>query len=53
MHVGNTARELGLIDRRANDRRTVVELTAILRRFRPDDPVFYDYALFGIGIGKG
>lgn len=53
VHVGNTARELGLIDRRANDRRTVVELTAILRRFRPDDPVFYDYALFGIGIGKG
>lgn len=50
VHVGDTARQLGLIDRRANDRRTVEELTAILRQFRPDDPVIYDYALFGIGM---
>lgn len=50
VHVGNTARELGLITRRANDRRTVVELTSTLRQLRPDDPAFYDYALFGIGI---
>lgn len=50
VHVGNTARELGLVTRRANDRRTVVELTQALRTLRPDDPVFYDYALFGIGV---
>ena len=50
VHVGNTARQLGLVERRANDRRTVVELTDRLRKFRPDDPVVYDYALFGIGI---
>ena len=43
--------KLGLVTRRADDRRTVNELTAALRRFRPDDPVVYDYALFGIGMG--
>lgn len=51
VHVADTARSLGMIDRKANDKRTVVELTEILRLMRPDDPVIYDYALFGIGIG--
>ena len=50
VHVGDTSRELGLVERKANDRRTVEELTARLRRFRPDDPVVYDFALFGIGM---
>lgn len=50
VHVGNTARQLGLITRRANDRRTTVELTQTLRTFNPDDPILYDYALFGIGM---
>ena len=49
VHVGNTARELGLITRKANDRTTVNLLTDQLRQFRPDDPCIYDYALFGIG----
>lgn len=52
VHVGNTARELGLITRKANDRKTVVELTEILRAFNPEDPAIYDFALFGIGIGE-
>jgi uncharacterized protein (TIGR02757 family) len=52
VHVGNTARALGMIDRRANDKKTVLELTAMLRQFRPDDPVIYDYALFGVGINE-
>ena len=51
VHVGNTARDLGLISRKANDRKTVIELTYMLRTLRPDDPVIYDYALFGIGVG--
>ena len=50
VHVGDTGRELGLITRKANDRRTVVELTEVLRTIRPDDPAIYDYALFGIGM---
>ena len=50
VHVGNTARALGMINRRANDKKTVLELTSILRQMRPDDPVIYDYALFGVGV---
>lgn len=52
VHVGNTARSLGLTDRRANDRRTTEEITALLRDRRPDDPVWFDFALFGIGINR-
>lgn len=52
VHVGNTARSLGLLERKSNDRKSVEILTATLRTLRPDDPVFYDYALFGIGVGE-
>lgn len=51
VHVADTSRQLGLLERKSNDRRAVAELTAAMRRFRPDDPVIYDYALFGIGMG--
>lgn len=50
VHVGNTARDLGLLTRCSNDRKATVQLTEALRTLRPDDPVVYDYALFGIGI---
>lgn len=50
VHVGNVSRSLGLIERKANDRRTVEDLTGVLAALRPDDPVIYDFALFGIGI---
>lgn len=49
VHVGNTARDLGLISRRSNDRKAVDQLMEPLRKWRPDDPVIYDYALFGAG----
>lgn len=49
VHSGNTARALGLLNRKANDRRAVEELTSALRQMRPDDPVAYDFALFGAG----
>lgn len=50
VHVGNTARDLGLLSRKQDDRKAVEELTVRLREFRPDDPAYYDYALFGIGV---
>ncbi len=52
VHVGNTARNLGLIERKANDRKTTELLTDQMRILRPEDPAFYDYALFGIGINN-
>ena len=49
VHVARTARSLGIVTRKQNDRRTVEELTAQLRKLSPDDPVKYDFALFGVG----
>jgi uncharacterized protein (TIGR02757 family) len=53
LHSGNSARKLGLLRRRQNDFKAVEELTTELRRFDPDDPVKYDFALFGLGIFDG
>lgn len=50
VHVGNVARALGLLTRRQDDWRAVEELTAKLREFDAEDPVKYDFALFGLGI---
>lgn len=50
VHVQDVARQLGLLSRKSNDRKAVEELTAVLREGRPEDPVYYDYALFGIGM---
>ena len=50
LHAGRTARKLGLLKRNQNDWKAVEELTLKLKSFRPDDPVFYDYALFGVGV---
>lgn len=50
VHVGETARALGLLTRRQNDWRAVEETTAVLRRFDAADPVRFDFALFGIGV---
>lgn len=52
VHVARTARDIGLVTRKQNDRRTVEELTATLSTFCPEDPVKYDFALFGVGVEK-
>ncbi len=50
VHSGNVSRKLGILKRKQNDWKAVEELTNELRRFDPDDPVKYDYALFGTGV---
>ena len=50
VHVARVSRELGLIDRKSNDRKTVELLTLKLREFDKDDPVKYDFALFGVEL---
>jgi uncharacterized protein (TIGR02757 family) len=50
IHSGNVARELGLLNRKQNDWPAVEELTKKLKEFDPNDPVKYDYALFGLGV---
>ena len=50
VHVDKVARHLGLLSRKQTDWQTVEELTNNLKEFDSQDPVKYDYALFGIGI---
>jgi uncharacterized protein (TIGR02757 family) len=50
VHVDRIARRLGLLERKQTDWKAVLELTEALRAFDPDDPVKYDFALFGIGV---
>lgn len=49
VHSGRIARQLGLTERKQNDRKTVEEVTAKLRLFCPEDPAKYDFALFAAG----
>ena len=50
VHSGNVARKLGLLNRHLNDNKAVEELDISLRQFDQNDPVKYDFALFGLGI---
>ena len=50
VHTGNVARKLGLLDRKQNDSKALRELDIKLRKFDPNDPVKYDFALFGLGV---
>jgi uncharacterized protein (TIGR02757 family) len=50
VHVDRVARILGLIKRPLTDWQTAVELTNSLKQISPEDPVKYDFALFGLGI---
>jgi uncharacterized protein (TIGR02757 family) len=50
VHSGRVARKLGLLNRKANDWKSVEELTTNLRQFDATDPVKYDFALFGMGV---
>jgi uncharacterized protein (TIGR02757 family) len=50
IHTGNAARKLGLITRKQNNWKSLEELMLHLRAFDPEDPVKYDFALFGLGV---
>ena len=53
VHVDRVGRKLGLIRRKQTDWETALELTMNLRKFDANDPVKYDFALFGLGIEEG
>ena len=50
VHVDRVGRSLKLIKRKQRDFQTVLELTKSLKKFDPNDPVKYDFALFGVGV---
>ena len=53
VHSGNVARKIGLLKRKQNDLKAVEELTQRLREYDENDPVKYDFALFGLGVFEG
>lgn len=50
VHSGNVARKLGLLTRKQNDAKALLELDTNLRKMDKTDPVKYDFALFGLGV---
>ncbi len=51
-HVLKMNQALGLTERTDGSWQTAQEVTAFFRRFAPDDPVRYDYALFGFSLDR-
>ena len=50
VHSGNVARKLELLSRKQNDAKALYELDYNLRQLDANDPVKYDFALFGLGV---
>lgn len=50
VHSGRIARKLDLLKRKQNDAKAVKELDENLRKLDAEDPVKYDFALFGLGV---
>lgn len=52
LHVQRVALDLGLLTRTQSDWKAAVELTQNLRTLDSNDPVKYDFALFGLGVNQ-
>lgn len=52
VHVERVARKLGLLTLDKINWKAALELTANLRTLDADDPVKYDFALFGLGVER-
>lgn len=51
-HTFRIGKELGLIQRKSYDFKSVLEITNVLRGFDANDPIKYDFALYRIGQEK-
>ncbi|MDR3227701.1 MAG: TIGR02757 family protein [Prevotellaceae bacterium] len=52
VHSGNMGRTFGLLTRKQNDWRAVEEITQNLRNIDANDPVRFDFSLFGAGVNQ-
>ncbi len=50
LHVARVARRLNILERKQTDWLAALELTQYLRTLDKNDPVKYDFALFGLGV---
>jgi uncharacterized protein (TIGR02757 family) len=53
LHVCRVAKKLNLLNRNITDWPAAIELTDNLKYFDANDPVKYDFALFGMGVMEG
>ena len=52
VHTANISRKLGLLHRTQNDWQAAIELTTSLKKLDANDPIKYDFSLFGLGINE-
>lgn len=52
VHVSRLSREMGLLTRNCDNFKSVMELTENLKKLDPNDPVKFDFAIFGLGVNK-
>lgn len=52
VHTSTVSRRLEILQRQTNDWKAVVEVTEVLRHLDMNDPIKYDFALFGMGVSK-
>lgn len=50
VHSARVSRSLGLLTRKSNDAKAVFEVTEALKKFCPEDPTKYDFALFAVDV---
>ena len=50
VHVARVAKHFNLLQRKQTDWNAAIELTEQLKQLDANDPVKYDFALFGIGV---
>ena len=50
LHVARVARRFNILERKQTDWQAALELTEYLRTLDKNDPVKYDFALFGLGV---
>jgi len=52
VHTARVSRNLGLLKRKQNDWHAVEEVSNRLKEFDANDPIKYDFALFGLGVNS-
>lgn len=52
VHVARVAKHYGILERQQIDWQTATELTSYLKELDAEDPVKYDFALFGLGVNE-
>ncbi|MGB0807086.1 MAG: TIGR02757 family protein [Salibacteraceae bacterium] len=50
VHTGNVSKRLAILHRKQSDWKALEEIMSTLKKLDPEDPVKYDFALFGLGV---